>query len=784
MLYPENLPEKLGFTEIKEWVKKECLSDYGREFVDRIQFITNYQLVERYLRQTAEFKQLLSHDAPFPAHNFFDLRAYLKKITIEGAWLTEEEFFWLYGMLSSIFQCISYFEQRKGLYPHLEVLFDGLQTDKSILTRIEKVIDAKGKIRINASTELQKISDELVYSEREAHKRLQGIFNQASKEGWTGDGNLTIREGRLAIPILAEYKRKLKGYILDESATGQTVYMEPAEVFELNNRIRDLEFERKREIIRILTQLTAEIAPYIDLIFACQALVAKFDFIRAKALFAIKIEASLPVLVNAPVLKLYNVYHPLLVLGTKSKDHPIVPLSIQIDDTDRVVLVSGPNAGGKSVCLKSVGLLQLMLQSGLLIPAADFSEMGIFKAILGDIGDDQSIESDLSTYSAHLSKMKFFLEQAKSTSLVLIDEFGTGTDPQFGGPIAEAVLQQLNHKKVRGVITTHYSNLKAFANSTEGIINASMLFDNAQLKPLYVLEIGKPGSSYAFEIAQKIGLPPQVIELARQKIGDNQKKVDTLLVDLERDKKDVYTLKLQQQKMQAKLNELIIENEQQKAYYSENKKHLLREAKQEAKNIIAQSNKLIENAINAIKVNKADKEKTQEVRKTLTYALDKLIDTPETTVAAKTEIKLQDWVKFIDSDAIGQVIQLTKKNATVAIGELISVVAIGRLQLADSKSVKQQARAATGYAYKYDSDFSPNIDVRGMRTDEALFALEKAVDRALMLGVSSLQILHGKGDGILRKMIRAYLQKFDAVANFTDEALDRGGTGITLITLK
>lgn len=785
MLYPENCIDKLGFTDIKSYVKNECLSDYGKEFVDRIQFLSNPVLLERFLRQTAEFKTLLEHDAPFPAQNFFDLRTELKKISIEGAWLIEEEFFRLHGMLTSIFQCIHYFEERKGQYLHLEALYGGLERDKSILKLIEKVIDSKGKMRSNASAALQQIIDEIAYSEREAHKRLHAIFNQAGKEGWTGDGNLTIREGRLSIPILAEYKRKIKGYILDESATGQTVYLEPAEVFELNNRIRDLEFEKRREMIRILTQLTTEVRPYKDLIFACQGLVAKFDFIRAKALFAIRIHASMPVLLKEPVIKLYNAYHPLLFINHQAQGQQVIPLSIQIDKEQRIVMVSGPNAGGKSVCLKTVGLLQIMLQSGLLIPAADFSEVGIFKGIFADIGDDQSIESDLSTYSAHLSKMKYFLENAREQSLILIDEFGTGTDPQFGGPIAEAVLQLLNQKKVRGVITTHYSNLKLFANHEEGITNASMLFDNKELRPLYQLEIGKPGSSYAFEIAQKIGLPEHVLNLARKKTGENQKRVDTLLVDLEKDKTAVYAQQQQQEKLQRKLEALIAENEQQKAFYTEHKKNLLREAKQEAKQVISNTNKLIENTIREIKESNADKEKTKQLREQLTTELNQLADIkPAEKQVYESKIVMNDWVKLIDSDAIGQVVQLSKKTATIAVGDMLSVIPLAKLVLADRKAVKQQLRSFSGYGQQQPLDFNPYLDVRGKRTDEALFELEKALDRALMLGINSLQVLHGKGDGILRKMIRAYLSKFDAVAHFEDDHPDRGGAAITQITLK
>src|ERR1700712_2445401 len=591
MLYPTNSIDKLGFTEVKELIKAHCLSVMGQQMVDKIQVMSNYDQISKFLSQANEFKNILVNDEALPIHHFFDIKSLANKAKIEGAFLSEEEFYQVPSSLTTVFAVIAYFNEREGQYPNLEALFEHLPIEKTILKKIDAIIDQKGKIRPNASRDLSEITSGIAKAEQDARKKIDQIFKSATGNGWTADGSLTVRDGRLCIPLLAENKRKLKGFIHDESASGQTVYMEPEEVFSLNNKIRDLEFERRREIVKILTTLTDELRPYTPLLLSYHGLLTKLDFVRAKALFAIDVDGAMPVVSNDAHIKLINARHPLLMLSFKKEHKTVVPLNVQIDDSNRVIVVSGPNAGGKSVCMKTVGLLQMMIQAGLLVPVDEASIIGVFKQIFVDIGDDQSIESDLSTYSAHLSKMKNFVENANGKTLVLIDEFGTGTDPQFGGPIAEAVLESLNHKKVRGMVTTHYSNLKIFASNTEGLENASMLFNNVEMKPLYRLEVGKPGSSYAFEIAQKIGLPQNVLNSARNKISAGQKKVDTLLVDLEREKKEIFDTKIQLEKQQRQVNALITENEQLKSYLEENRKSLIRDSKQEAKDIILNANK-------------------------------------------------------------------------------------------------------------------------------------------------------------------------------------------------
>ena len=787
MIYPNNAGEKLGFLDIKELIKLYCLSPMGREMVDRIQVMHNYDHINKFLRQTNEFKNILQNDSPLTIQNFFDIKSMVEKARIEGTYLSEDEFFKVSASLATVFSIIQYFSDREGLYPNLEALFEHLPIEKSIIQKIEKIIDPKGKIKPNASPALMEITSGISKAEQEARKKIDHIYKNAQNNGWTADGNLTIRDGRLCIPVLAENKRKLKGFIHDESASGQTVYMEPEEVFQLNNLLRDLEFERKREIIKLLIALTNELRPYVPLLLSYHGLLTKLDFVRAKALFAISIDAEMPVLVRESEINLINARHPLLMISLKKENQSVVPLNIKIDEQDRVIVVSGPNAGGKSVCMKTVGLLQIMVQAGLLIPVDEHSKLGIFKQIFADIGDDQSIESDLSTYSAHLSKMKYFMEWANAKTLILIDEFGTGTDPQFGGPIAESVLESLNRKNVRGVVTTHYSNLKTFANFTPGLENASMLFDNEKMHPLYILSLGKPGSSYAFEIAQKIGLGADVIESAKRKVGTYQKKVDTLLVDLERDKKELIEAKRSVDKKEERVRALLAENEQLKAYLDENKKLILKDAKIEAQNIIKNANKLIENTISEIRESKAEKVKTQNLRQNLQHELKKH-DVQEKKIAKikeAVEIKSGDWVKLIDSETVGQVMEIARDNVILAMGDLRSVVKLNRVEKVSNRSVPKEIRKSHGTDLTESfSTFNTELDLRGRRGDEALYEIEKYLDRAVMLGLSSLKIIHGKGDGILRKLIREYLRKYSQVSRIEDEHVDRGGGGITYVYLK
>ncbi len=762
----------------------------GANLVENLQFQSNFEILKRYLNQAQEFKNLIEQDKPFPNVQFNDLKQATITGKIPGSYLPEEDFSNLYFGLITVSQCILYFKEKEEKYPSLIQLLGGLETDKQLIKSIELIFDPKGKLKENASRELVKLNGDLTKAENEVRKRMDHSFKNAQKEGWTNESNLTIRDGRLVIPILAEHKRKMKGYVHDESSTGQTLFVEPAEVFELNNKLRDLEFAKRREIIKILIALTDEIRPYFPQLIAYHNLLARIDLVRAKAFLAIQLNANMPLLVSKPILSYKNARHPLLYLSHKKDGKEIIPLDISISENEKIILVSGPNAGGKSVCLKTVGLLQLMLQFGLLIPLRADSEVGIFKNVMIDIGDDQSIESDLSTYSAHLTKMKYFVEFANNDTLILIDEFGTGTDPQFGGPIAEAVLEVLNKKNVRGVITTHYSNLKLFANITDGIANASMLFDAEAMQPLYLLQIGKPGSSYAFEIAEKIGLPKSLLILAKSKAGNNQQRADEMLVTLEKEKKILLDAKIASDKQERKLNFLMDENQKTKEFLDDNKKELIKAAKAEAKLLLQNANKLIEKTISDIKSSGADKQTTTIKRKVLQDELKKL----EPVASVLPEILKQEiafsvdmYVKVSDSGAIGKVLEISKDKVVIAIGELKSVVKKNRLVPAEKEEIPKMEKTISGYqstAIEQNVRFSPQLDLRGKRGEESLIILEKYIDNAVMMGFSNLRILHGKGDGILRKLIRNYLSPLKSVVKLEDEHADRGGDGITYVYLK
>jgi len=787
MIYPDNCLDRLGFNEVKQLIYKHCLSPMGQYMVGKMQVMNKYDQINKFLRQTKEFKNILENQEPLQISTFFDIKSLADKIRVEGSYLVEDELFQIYLSLQTVFSVLRFFDERKDVYPNLEALFEHLPVEKNILKKIEMVLDPKGKIKPNASSKLQELIGDIAKGEQEVRKRMDVIYRHAVSSNWVGDGSLTIRDGRMCIPILAENKRKLKGFIHDESASGQTVYMEPEEVFTLNNKIRDLEFDKRREIIRILIALTDELRPYNPLLLSYHGFLTKLDFVRAKALFAIEVEADMPVLVAEPRVKLINARNPLLYLSFKEDKKTVVPLNIHMNENMRIVLVSGPNAGGKSVCMKTVGLLQLMLQSGLLIPVHESSELGIFDNIFADIGDDQSIESDLSTYSAHLIKMRYFVAHATPKTLVMIDEFGTGTDPQFGGPMAEAVLEVLNNKKVRGVITTHYSNLKLFAGNTDGLENASMLFDNDKMKPMYVLEIGKPGSSYAFEIAQNIGLQKDVLALARTKIGTNQNRIDSLLVDLEREKKQIYDTKVHLANQQNKVKNLVAENEKLQLFLDENRKTLIKEAKLEAQAIIKNANKLVENTIAGIKENQADKEATKQLRQNLQHVLVqhqvKEEKKPEKPVPLSTPIEVGDWVQLLNSETMGQVLEVNRGNLVLALGDLRSVVKKDRVQKISNKQAKKvvQSNSFSGRISDAIGSFKAELDLRGMRGENAIQEVEKYMDKSIMLGFPFIKIIHGKGDGILRKLIREYLRKYSQVNRVEDEHADRGGDGITYV---
>ena len=619
MTYPQNFEEKIGFDKIRGLICDRCLSTLGSERVAGMQFQTSFDTIDRLLHETEEFTHILQTEDNFPADYFFDIRSSLQRIRIEGTFLDETELFNLRRSLETIRHIVGFFiNEEESPYPHLQALAGNVVVFPQLLSRIDQIIDKFGHVKDNASTELSQIRRELNRTLSSISRSLNMILRNAQSEGIVDkEVSPTLREGRLVIPVIPAYKRRIKGIVHDESASGKTVYIEPAEVVEANNRIRELEGEERREIIRILTLFTDELRPHLAEIAHSYEFLADIDFIRAKALFAIEINALLPHFENCRQIEWYHAIHPLLFLSLKKQNKQVVPLDIALTPQQRILLISGPNAGGKSVCLKTTGLLQYMLQCGLLIPVYENSHTGIFDHIFIDIGDEQSIENDLSTYSSHLTNMKFFVKNCNESSLLLIDEFGGGTEPQIGGAIAEVLLDRFNRKKAFGVITTHYQNLKQFAEDTQGIVNGAMLYDRHMMQPLFKLSIGNPGSSFAIEIARKIGLPEDVIADASEKVGSDYIDMDKYLQDIVRDKRYWENKRQNIRHREKQLEEITQRYADNLQEIEKERKRILKEAKQKAEQLIAESNARIENTIRTIKEAEAEKEKTKMARQEL-----------------------------------------------------------------------------------------------------------------------------------------------------------------------
>ncbi|SFF36218.1 endonuclease MutS2 [Thermoflexibacter ruber] len=803
MLYPKNFEEKIGFDKIRELLKEECSGTLGQSFVDKIRFSDNYEVILKLLRQTDEFIKIIQAGEPFPNSYFLDVNASLDKARIENTFLLEDEFQDLKMSLGTFFKCIEFLEKKdEKFFPTLKELCNNLHIDKTLLKEIERIIDDRGKVRNNASPELQRIRSSMLEAQNSVRKKLDAILKSLKGQNLVNeDTSLTIREGRMVIPLAVEYKRRIKGFVHDTSSSGQTVYIEPEEVLEINNEIRELEYEERREIVRILTALTDKVRPHVPDLKKAYSFLGIIDFIRAKAQFSLKIGANFPDLDRKPALNWYNAKHPLLFLNFQKQGKNVVPLNISLDEKNRILLISGPNAGGKSVCLKTVGLLQYMLQCGLLISAMEGAKCGIFENLFIDIGDEQSIENDLSTYSSHLKNMKHFTLFANERTLCLIDEFGTGTEPQLGGAIAEAILEDLNQKKAYGVITTHYANLKVFAENTEGVINGAMRYDVKQLEPLFELEIGTPGSSFALEIAQKIGLPRSITQSARQKVGKDKIDMEKLLTELELDKKFYREKNKELQETQKQLDKTLKEYEKLKNFLETNRKQLMNEAKAQAKSLLKEANQKIEGVIKEIKDSQAEKEKTKTLRKELDEYKENLkpeivvIDNEEENPTEEVEeiggnIEVGDFVKLKDQNAVGEVLAIRNKDVTVSIGDLKSTIKLNRLVKIKRKTYEQATKKPVAPAYtsmdmiEKMQNFSSRLDVRGDRAEEALAKVATLIDEAIYLNQHELYIVHGKGDGILRNLIREHLRNYKEVASMQDEHADRGGVGVTIVKLK
>jgi len=817
MLYPDHFEQKIAFTTIRQLLKDKCVSTLGAEKVDEILFTSDYAEVMRLLSQTDEMLRVLTTESDeLPVGDFYDVRPALSRVRIEGLFLDELEVFDLRRALEAVRLLVAFLTRSEAdVYPHLHELVLGVETFPLIINRIDSILNKFGKIKDNASPELGRIRKDIFQVQGSISRTLNSILRQAQADGYVEkDVAPTMREGRLVIPVSPAFKRKVNGIVHDESATGKTVFIEPTQVVDANNRLRELEGEERREIIRILVEFTNFVRPHSEEIFASQYFLGWIDFLRAKALFAIEIKAIKPRVDDCCQLEWAKAVHPLLFLSLKKQGKEIVPLDIVLNEKQRILLISGPNAGGKSVCLKTVVLLQYMMQCGLLVPLHDSSRAGIFDRLFIDIGDEQSIENDLSTYSSHLLNMKFFIKNSNAKTLLLIDEFGTGTEPMIGGAIAEATLERFNRNLAFGVITTHYTNLKHYAEDAQGIVNGAMLYDRQHLQPLFQLSIGNPGSSFAIEIARKIGLPEDLIAEAADKVGAEHLDYDKHLQDIVRDKRYWENKRQQIRQKEKKLEETLEKYEAELGSIDRQRKEITTKAKDEARNLLSDANAKIENTIRQIKEADAEKVRTQAVRKELDDFKKKINHEPEqgrdrsrpvqmpnpkpiqkdrsrpvpTPNIEHETLKIGANVRMKGQTATGVILEMQDKQAVVAFGNLKSTVKLARLEAISNNQLKKEAR-------KYDSimststdevrqrklTFSSEMDVRGMRGDEALQAVMYFIDDAIMVGVSGVRILHGTGTGALRQMIRQYLATIHGVKTFRDEHIQFGGAGITIV---
>ena len=817
MIYPPNFEQKTGFDQIRRLVAGKCLSPLGEERVEEMSFSADYRRVSEQLNQTNEFVSILHGEKEFPAAYFFDVRYSLKRIRPEGTYLDEKELFDLKRSLQTIQHIVYFFRTEKGeavAFPALSALASDVPLFPQIITAIDALLDKSGKIKDSASPALLQIRRDIASTVSGISRSLQSILRAAQTEGFVDkDVTPAMRDGRLMIPVAPAFKRKIRGIVHDESASGKTLFIEPEAVVEANNRVRELEGDERREIVRILTDFTQTLRPETPRLLCSYEFLADIDFIRAKALFAGQINAIRPEMEDKQQIDWIRAVHPLLYLSHTKQNKEVEPLDILLDGNNRLLLISGPNAGGKSVCLKTVGLLQYMLQCGLLIPVYERSRTGLFSGVFIDIGDEQSIENDLSTYSSHLINMKFFLKNCNETTLILIDEFGSGTEPRIGGAIAEALLKRFNSKGSFGVVTTHYQNLKHFAQDTPGIVNGAMLYDRHLMQPLFQLDIGNPGSSFAIEIARKTGLPEDVIADASNKVGADYINLDKYLQDIVRDKRYWETKRQLIRRQEKKLEDLAARYEQDLEDVNKQRKDILRQAKEEAGRILAETNAKIENTIREIKEAQAGKEQTKQARRALDdFKADVLAAKESDDKIARQMAKLKqrqkqktasagtnlnetivagDNVRLKGQTSVGTVLEVQGKQAVVAFGMIKSSVKLERLEKAGkSETAGKDLRKNTFVGSRTADEmrdkklrFKQELDVRGMRGDEALQAVVYYIDDAILAGVSPVRILHGTGGGILRQLIRDYLRGVDGVARFHDEHVQFGGAGITVVEL-
>ena len=823
MIYPSDFEQRIGFDKVREQVGRLLQTKAAAELLDAVVFSCDFEFVKLQIGQVGEMVSVLRVENDFPLGGFKDINYFLKRVRIEGAFLETNHLVELNAALEMLAELVRFFENRKERvpYPLLADLAVPIGNYDAARREIERIIDKFGRVKDSASPVLQTIRRSIIEKNSQVGKRLQQILKQAQNDGIADeDSSITIRDGRALIPVMAGSKRKIRGFVHSESATGKTAFVEPVEVVELNNEIKELESDEKREIVKILIKFTDFIRPQIHELMVAGEIIADLDLILAKARYAVEIEARVPILDSKPYIYLHQARHPLLEKALKKEGKAIVPLDIALSETKHILLISGPNAGGKSVCLKTVGLLQYMVQCGFLPSTLDNSEFGIFDSIFIDIGDQQSLDNDLSTYSSHLINMKTVLREATSKSLVLIDEFGSGTEPTMGGAIAESILQKLEERGTFGVITTHYANLKYYAATAKGIENGAMTFDIQHIKPMFRLEMGRAGSSFAFEIARKIGMPEEIISMATEKIGVEQVSIEKQLRNAMRDKRYWEQKREQIRVANKNIEKSAAEYEMELSEIQKERNRLIKEAKEQAKYIVAQANRKVEQTIREIREAQAEKAKTKQVREELQGFINELdSENCEDPIERKIrllreraqrqqnrqakqqqpiiekpqkpkEIEAGFKVRLEGQGVIGEVMSVSGTKAAVAFGQLITSVELSRLQIVSHQEFKQQQRKgySASHSPTYDTgkqrlNFSQQLDVRGMRTADVLAAVENFIDEAVMLGFSEVSILHGKGTGALKQEIRNYLGSQPVVKSTRDEHEEFGGAGITVVKL-
>lgn len=813
MIYPESFEQKIGFNAVREMVKSHCVSTLGIEYCNEMSFSSHFDTINRWLSSTSEMLLIINSEETLPLTNIHDVTPSIKSIRVPGTFIVASQLLKVRQSLGAIIEINSFFSQQRDNettpYPILDNLARQLSPFPFIISIIDSVLDRFGNIKDNASPELARLRQTLAATSGTINSIMRRIISQAQQSGYIeADTAPSVRDGRLVIPVAPMHKRKINGIVHDESASGKTIYIEPAEIVEANNRIRELQMQEKREITRILTSIADEMRPHIDDMLHSYSILGEFDFIHAKARFALATGANMPSLSPQPGLEWYHACHPVLLQSLSRQGKKIIPLDITLSQENRLLIISGPNAGGKSVCLKTVGIVQYMAQCGLLPPLYENSHVGIFEDIFIDIGDDQSIEDDLSTYSSHLRNMKFCVTRGKNKTLVLIDEFGGGTEPQIGGAIAQAILRKFNENHMWGVITTHYQNLKHFAEDTPGLINGSMLYDRHLMQPLFRLSIGNPGSSFAIEIARKTGLPAEIISDAEEIVGSDYINMDKYLLDITRDKRYWENKRTAIRQKEKKLEQLLAQYEEDASSLREKRREIINEARNEAKRILDDSNATIERTILDIRRTQANKEKTIEARRRLQQEKEQLLsgekdnehpllrkvpkskkkNTSQQPISGNQPIVAGDNVKLDGQGSVGKVIEVQGKNAIVLFGMIKTTVKLERLKHTMSQPKQPQqtttiSKATSDNSRERQLNFKREIDVRGMRVDEAIQAITYFIDDAIQFNAQTVRILHGTGTGALRQNLRQYLDTVNGVKSYRDEHVQFGGAGITIVEL-